>query len=102
MRWRVEYTKAALKQLKKMGKSDSKRVLDWMDKNIDGCLNPHAHGKSLTGNRSGSGVIAWARLECLPIFTMMSLPLKCSRSGIGVRFMTVGNRRAVFSTRRFV
>jgi mRNA interferase RelE/StbE len=25
----------------------------WMDKNIDGCENPRAHGKGLAGNRSG-------------------------------------------------
>lgn len=53
MTWRVEYSRAALKQLRKMGRSDSARVLDWMDRYIDGCDDPRLHGKGLTGNRSG-------------------------------------------------
>lgn len=53
MAWRLEYTKAAVRQLRKMGPVDSKRVRDWMRKHIDGCDDPRAHGRGLTANMSG-------------------------------------------------
>lgn len=90
MRWRVEYTRAALKQLKKMGKSDSKRVLDWMDKNIDGCLNPHAHGKSLTGNRSGEWRYRVGKIRVLAYI---------HDDVVTVEVFSVGYRREVYDGR---
>ncbi len=30
-----------------------KRINGWLRKNLEGCENPRAHGKALTGNRSG-------------------------------------------------
>lgn len=53
MAWRVEYSKEAVRQLRKMDPTDSKRVRDWMRRNIDGCDDPRVHGKGLTANRSG-------------------------------------------------
>lgn len=53
MAWRLEYTKEAVRQLRKMGPADSKRIRDWMRKHIDGCDNPRVHGKGLTANLSG-------------------------------------------------
>jgi mRNA interferase RelE/StbE len=53
MTWHVEYTKAALKQLKKMVRFDAKLILGWIEKNLEGCENPRVHGKGLTANRSG-------------------------------------------------
>ena len=53
MTWHVEYTKAALKQLKKMDCFDAKLILGWIEKNLEGCENPRVHGKGLTANRSG-------------------------------------------------
>lgn len=32
---------------------DAARILDWMDKHIDGCEDPRVTGKGLTANRSG-------------------------------------------------
>ena len=49
----VEFTKNALKQLKKMDKSSASLILGWIRKNIEGCDNPRVHGKGLTANRSG-------------------------------------------------
>lgn len=51
--YHVEFTKNALKQLKKMDKSSASLILGWIRKNIEGCDNPRAHGKGLTANRSG-------------------------------------------------
>lgn len=53
MAWTVEYTKAALKQLKKMDRFDARLILSWIEKNLEGCIDPRAHGKGLTANRSG-------------------------------------------------
>lgn len=51
--YQVEFTKNALKQLKKMDKSSASLILGWIRKNIEGCDNPRVHGKGLTANRSG-------------------------------------------------
>ena len=53
MTWHVEYTSAARKELRKMGRVNAARILDWMDKHIDGCEDPRVTGKGLTANRSG-------------------------------------------------
>ncbi len=43
--YHVEFTKNALKQLKKMDKSSASLILGWIRKNIEGCDNPRVHGK---------------------------------------------------------
>ena len=53
MTWHVEYTKVALKQLKKMDRFDARLILSWISKNLEGCENPRAHGKGLVANHSG-------------------------------------------------
>ncbi|MDO4797030.1 MAG: type II toxin-antitoxin system RelE/ParE family toxin [Coriobacteriales bacterium] len=53
MAYRVEYSKAALKQLKKMDRFDARLITSWIGKNLEGCEDPQAHGKGLTANRSG-------------------------------------------------
>ena len=53
MSFHVQYTKAALKQLKKMNRFDAQLIVSWIGKNLEGCDNPSVHGKGLTANRSG-------------------------------------------------
>ena len=53
MTYRVEYAKAALKQLKKMDRFDARILTSWIGKNLEGCDDPRVHGKSLSANRSG-------------------------------------------------
>ncbi len=53
MAWHVEYTKAALKQLKKMDRFDARLILGWIEKNLEGCEDPRVYGKALTANHSG-------------------------------------------------
>ena len=53
MSFHVQYTKTALKQLKKMDRFDAQLIVSWIGKNLDGCEDPRAHGKGLTANRSG-------------------------------------------------
>lgn len=53
MTYHVEFTKDALKSLKKLDKHTSLFITAWVRKNLEGCLDPRAHGKGLTANRSG-------------------------------------------------
>lgn len=53
MKYRVEYTQQAIKQLKKLDKHTRKLILSWIEKNLVNCSNPFVHGKGLTANRSG-------------------------------------------------
>ena len=53
MSYHVEYSDAALKQLKKMDRFDARLVTSWIGKNLEGCSDPRIHGKALTTNRSG-------------------------------------------------
>lgn len=52
MSWSVEWSDAALKQLRKMDPQRRNAVLAWMTKNVDGCDDPRARGKALVGNLS--------------------------------------------------
>ena len=52
-RYVLEYTKEALKDLKKLDNSVARVIFAWLKKNIDGCSDPRVHGKGLTANRSG-------------------------------------------------
>lgn len=53
MKYTVEFTEGALKQLKKLDKHTSAFLMAWLKKNIVGCTDPRQHGKGLVGNRSG-------------------------------------------------
>ena len=51
--WHLEFSKRADKQLSKMDPGVRRIIVAWLLKNIDGCVDPRAHGKGLTANRSG-------------------------------------------------
>ena len=53
MKWTVEYTQQAVKELKKLDKQTRKFILAWIEKNLVDCENPRQFGKSLTANHSG-------------------------------------------------
>ncbi len=53
MKYRVEYTKKAFKELEKMDKSIRKLILAWIEKNLIDCTNPREFGKGLVGDKSG-------------------------------------------------
>ncbi|MDO4537162.1 MAG: type II toxin-antitoxin system RelE/ParE family toxin [Coriobacteriales bacterium] len=53
MAYRVQYSKAALKQLKKMDRFDARLIVSWIGEHLEGCENPRIYGKGLTANRSG-------------------------------------------------
>lgn len=53
MMYRVNYSKEAVKTLKKMDRHMATLIYAWIEKNLEGCKNPRALGKPLTANRSG-------------------------------------------------
>jgi len=53
MRYTVEYTKQAVKSLKKLDRQTAALIIGWIEKKLIGCEDPRAHGKGLTSNRSG-------------------------------------------------
>ena len=53
MSYHVEFTKAALRDLKKLDRRTAAMLTGWIRKNLEGCENPRQHGKGLTANRSG-------------------------------------------------
>lgn len=53
MKYKVEFTEKALKQLKKMDRHTAALILGWIRKNLEGCENPRQHGKGLTADKSG-------------------------------------------------
>ena len=53
MKRRVEFSREALKQIKKPDKSTAALILGWVGKNLQDCEDPRTHEKGLTSNRSG-------------------------------------------------
>ena len=52
-KYTAQFTKEALRQLKKLDKYTAMMIVAWVRKNLEGCENPRQHGKGLTANRSG-------------------------------------------------
>lgn len=53
MRYSVEYTEDAIKQLRKMDKFTRTMILNWISKHLEDTDNPFATGKALTGDKTG-------------------------------------------------
>lgn len=50
MKYRVEYTKTAVKQLKKMDRTIATFILSFVEEKLVDCENPRLYGKALQGN----------------------------------------------------
>ncbi len=50
--YRIEYSKRAQKQIKKLDKQIQRLLFAWIDKHLEGTDNPRANGKGLTGNHA--------------------------------------------------
>ena len=53
MNFSIEYTKQAVRELRKLDKHTRKLILAWIEKNLVECENPRQHGKALSANRAG-------------------------------------------------
>ena len=51
--YRVLFTDAAKKKLKKLDKNTAKLILAWIRKNLEGCSDPRAYGKALRADCQG-------------------------------------------------
>ena len=49
--WKIEFTDTANKQLKKLDKQSSKRLLTWIEDRIPNCSDPKLWGEALQANR---------------------------------------------------
>ena len=49
----VDYTLQAVKELKKIDHNTRRLILAWIEKNLEGCIEPRQFGKGLSANRSG-------------------------------------------------
>ncbi len=52
-RYNVELSDRFMKEFRKLDKYTQKIIRSWIDKNLVDCVDPRAHGKGLTANRSG-------------------------------------------------
>ncbi len=50
MRYSVEYTQTAVKQLKKMDRKIASFIISFIEDKLVDCENPRLHGKALQGN----------------------------------------------------
>ncbi len=53
MKYKVEFSKRALKDLKKLDRHTAALILGWVRKNLEGCEDPRLHGKALTADKKG-------------------------------------------------
>ena len=53
MAWTIEYSSAALRHLRKLGRATAAEILDYMDNRIAPAQNPRAFGKPLRHDKHG-------------------------------------------------
>lgn len=51
--WKVEFSKQAAKQIKKLDRFTASIIMAWIGKHLVGAEDPRIHGKPLKGNLSG-------------------------------------------------
>lgn len=51
--WHLRYSQRANKQLSELDPGVSRVIVAWLNKNIDGCVDPRSTGKGLTAGFSG-------------------------------------------------
>lgn len=87
MRWKVQISDQALKELKKLDRVDRELILSYLEQRVEGCSNPRAFGKPLRENLSGSWRyrVGQYRLIC-----------DIEDAVVTVYVVTVGHRRAIY------
>ncbi|AKK02585.1 cytotoxic translational repressor of toxin-antitoxin stability system [Corynebacterium epidermidicanis] len=86
--YRVQLTGGARKQLHKMDRFDAKILANWIKNNLDGCADPRAFGKALTGNRSGE----WRyRVGTYRILAVIHDDI------ITIKVFSIGHRRSIYN-----
>ena len=88
MKYRVEYTPQATKELSKLDPHTRRTIKEWIDRHLENCENPRAYGKALTANRKGQwryriGDYRWICLIQDQKLTLLAL--------------SVGHRRVIYT-----
>ena len=85
----VETTDRFDKAFKKLDRYTQRMIAAWIEKNLEGCTDPRAHGKGLTGNRSRQ----WR-------YRIGDYRLICSIEDdeLVILALTVGHRREVYNS----
>ncbi len=87
MRWKVQISDQAVKELKKLDRVNREMIITYIEQRIEGCENPRSFGEPLKENLSGYWRyrIGQYRLIC-----------EIEDSVITVYVVTIGHRRQVY------
>lgn len=88
MKYTVEFTERALKDLKKLDRHTAALILGWVRKNLENCENPRQHGKGLTANKSGQWRYRVGDYRLLAVI---------EDSRIKILILNIGHRREVYN-----
>lgn len=88
MKFKVEFTDRAVKDLKKLDRYTAAMILGWVRKNLENCENPRAHGKGPTANRSGQWRYRVGDYRLLA---------EIEEDKIRILILNVGHRREIYS-----
>ncbi|MBQ2741777.1 MAG: type II toxin-antitoxin system RelE/ParE family toxin [Oscillospiraceae bacterium] len=88
MRYTVEFTERAVKDLKKLDRHTATLILGWIRKNLENCENPRQHGKGLTANKSGQWRYRVGDYRLLA---------EIEENKIRILILNVGHRRDVYN-----
>lgn len=88
MRYTVEFTERALKDLKKLDRHTAALILGWIRKNLENCENPRQYGKGLTANKSGQWRYRVGDYRLLA---------EIEENKIRILILNVGHRRDVYN-----
>lgn len=88
MRYTVEFTERALKDLRKLDRHTAALILGWVRKNLENCENPRQHGKGLTANKSGQWRYRVGDYRLLA---------EIEDNKIRILILNVGHRREIYS-----
>lgn len=87
MKYKVEFTQRALKDLKELDRPTAALILGWIRKNLENCENPRLHGKGLTANKSGHWRYRVGDYRLLA---------EISDNTITILILNVGHRREIY------
>lgn len=88
-KWKVEFTKAALKDIKKLDHLIQKRIYNFMNEKISQLENPKTLGESLEGNLKG----LW-RYKVAKDYRVLC---KIQKSHLLILIVEVGHRSSVYT-----
>ena len=88
MKYKVEFTERALKDLKKMDRHTASLILGWIRKNLEGCDDPRLHGKALVADKKGQWRYRVGDYRILA---------EIEDDKIVIIILTIGHRREVYN-----